>query len=357
MSAATLAERKARFVATWKCSICQELPVHPFQPVCGHCLCHDCAKKLSHNKRQCPTCKADIPTITKQPQLKGLVDEFAAMLWPDTWGLFRALSDIEDSPERFNAAAAFVGAATEDQLASLRVLRLTVRLETPMKDWTPAELLSMNPLIEVEAGADGPGVWSGPAVWLESVLASEDVSLRTKARFSLSPACHGVHAAFASRLIPLYAKAAATRPSNGDLLRSYAAFVEQHIETYPGGWEAFAALDGAYWIAPPKAGAAAFQATPSASLLAMVADSISDNVLIPDDWEAPQAIRCITSHVSTGLQLLRASGALSPDVATALLQFIGNVGGVLEGVDALRCWGRRGSSPRFFLERKCHSIQ
>lgn len=314
--AAALGDQKARFVATWKCPICHELPVNPFQPVCGHCLCYECALMLPVGGRKCPTCMAQIPAINKQPQLKELVEDHAALLWPDARVLIKSIKSM-DAAEIQSAVAAFVAVASDEQLSSVRLLRISTRALKSEEDDEDDErlasaLLAIFPILEVEKGVDGPGVWGGLATWMEHAITNDQVDLEEKARFALHPAMRGVHEAFAPKLIPLLAEAADSESLGHEMLDAACIFVKRHIHVFPGGWEAFADIDGAALVTPPDAAGSAFQRSPTVKLLNLLSEALRGC-----ECADIVALRRLVADVSKGLATVLAAGAAPP----ATLQF------------------------------------
>ena len=320
--AEALGDQKARFVSTWKCPICHELPVNPFQPACGHCLCYECALKLPVEDRKCPTCMAQIPSINKQPQLKELVEDHAALLWPDAQALIKSIKSM-DAEEIQSAVAAFFAVASDEKLSSVRLLRISMRALQNEEDEEDEEeridsvlLLAIFPILEVEKGVDGPGGWGGLATWMEHAITNDEVDLEEKTRFALHPAMRGVHEKFAPNLIPLFAEAADSECLPGELINAACSFIKRHIHAFPGGWEAFADIDGAALIAPPDAAGSAFQRSPTVKLLNLLSEALRDC-----ERAGIGATRRVVADVSKGLSTVLAAGAASASMQFAVLRF------------------------------------
>ena len=196
-----------------------------------------------------------------------------------------------------------------------------MRIMPENRKWSDFGQAVIFPILEVEKGIDGPGVWGSMETWMERVLASEKCDDADKAAIALQPAMSGLHAAHASRLIPLLA----TRHDclSFETLVAARDFVDKYIGDFPGGWEALAEIEGAHAIIEPGSVAAAFQASPSANVLRLLSEAMRRAV-----FEAPvkTGIRSIVAHVSAGVATVVAAGAAPVALQVALLNFASVVG-------------------------------
>ena len=308
--------------------------MNPFLPPCGHCLCYECALKLRdaelyYARDMCPICKGDVTDISKQPQLKELVEEYTAMLWPDSWTLLQAIIS-GTAPEMLSAVADFFVDISEEQVLALRLLRFSLRALADDADWSEFGRLALFPVIQVEEGSEGvPGPWSGMSAWMHEALTSEHAGLEAKVKFALQPVMRTTHATFATQLIPLFIEAQTSGACNLSLedTRAMRSFVARHVGNLPGGWGAFADIRGAAFIAPLAEVASAFQATPTVKLLRLLSGALRGFKLLVG--ESSKTIRRVIARVSAGLKTALAAGEAHPAFRVSLLTFIGNVAAVL----------------------------
>ena len=129
---ASLADKRRQFTETWKCCICHELPISPFQTHCGHCMCFQCAMALPATQagtRACPVCKDPIPSVKQQPQLAETLETLAELFWPEAWAFWLKLKKIDPLSDLklFDLCCTIVSEADDDMMSALRTLRFSHR--------------------------------------------------------------------------------------------------------------------------------------------------------------------------------------------------------------------------------------
>ena len=200
----SIADKRRQFVETWKCCICLELPIKPFQTPCGHCMCCECAVKLpvAAGKRACPVCKSSIAQVMAQPQLAQTLETLAELLWPEVWEFWLELKPVNPFAHQaiFRIVSDFVSRADEDTVSALRLFRFSRRFGHT--DVTCRDMY-LEPLITTEER----GTWDGIGPWLQRVLAKcSDDSAYCFVATSNCAAPFLAQGDAAARLIPLLAQ-------------------------------------------------------------------------------------------------------------------------------------------------------
>jgi hypothetical protein len=274
-------EKRRSFQERWKCAICFELPVSPFQTACGHCMCRECAERLPANagNHTCPLCKTKFSGVFPQPQLSQTLEELAEFLWPKVMRFWRRLKAVGPLNEQrlFGLIAPFVDGADDTTIAALRLLRLSLRYAAAYPESYPNEKMccdaALEPLQVTEAGEK----WDGVGPWLERMVAkcSED---RVFCFVAISGGASSMHASVADRLIPILAQVTFESEENDwvnkDILADFSAFARRHIQHVPRGWTSLIEAPGFSTLAPIDAVAALFAAEPSAQRLSLLISSI-----------------------------------------------------------------------------------
>lgn len=346
MDAAALSAARQRFASSWKCSVCFELPESPFQPGCGHCLCVDCATMLPENdagNRRCPVCNLAFREVRAQPQLKGLIDDHAKMLWPEVTAFVARLECASSLQAAFNEVATFVLSATDESKRALHMLRISTRPIPPAwSEWSYDGLdLMWNPLQSVEDSHDAPGSWDGPEPWMARVLdcIEEDFfNVNDVLGMVFAPVCEPFHAKFVTRIIRMFdAIGLEDYEFSEPLLVQLRQLVQTHIDAFDGGWEAFAELESAHLITPTLEAARAFHDSPTPKLLTLVSDSFA-NIRRRGSTGRVEVAKAVVNLVSAGLAKARAAPNLvasgepawaTPALCCAAASFSGRVAEVL----------------------------
>lgn len=218
------------------------------------------------------------------------------------------------APEMLTAVADFFVDISEEQVVALRLLRFSLRALADDADWSEFGRLALFPVIQVEEGSDGaPGPWSGMTAWMHDALTCEQASLEAKVKFALQPVMRSTHATFTTQLIPLFVEARASGACNLSLedTRAMRSFVARHVSHFPGGWGAFADIDGAADIAPLAVVASVFQANPTVKLLRLLSGALRGSALLVG--ESTRTIRRVIARVSAGLDTVLTAGDAHPD--------------------------------------------
>jgi hypothetical protein len=334
-------EKRRSFQERWKCAICLELPVSPFQTACGHCMCRECAEKLPANAgiRTCPLCKYKFSDVLPQPQLSQTLEEFAEFLWPEVMTLWKDMKGVGPTGENrlFKLIAPFVDGADDATIAALRLLRLSQRYAAAC----PEEYLSekqfcdaaLEPLQVTEAGEK----WDGVGPWLERIVkkCSED---REFCYVATSDGASSEHAAVAARLIPILAQisiknAAWARKS---VLYRFSLIARRHIQHVPGGWTSLIEAPGFATLAPINAVADLFATEPSAQMLSLLISSVeaAGGVDEVDKKIDGKALHLLTDAAGTVACALATCTVVDAELDIAVVRFVGVICTVLPAARA-----------------------
>ena len=269
-----LAAKRRQFTDTWKCCICHEFPLSPFQTPCGHCMCVPCAEKLPKigSDRACPICKSRMTSVMVQPQLAQTLESFAELLWPEVWAFWVELNAMQIESERrvFGHISAFVSGANEGAIRALRIFRFSERYGHHSYECRD---MILEPLLVVEGGGD----WDGVGPWLDRVITKCSTDL-DYCFVSSAPGAYNALAteAAASRLIPLWAQMTIGKPYWADrsALSRFQSVAMSIIPCVPGGWSSLVDAPGFTWLAPVVEIARLFEAAPSVRMLGLLCGAI-----------------------------------------------------------------------------------